>query len=132
MTASFPSLEACPCGSGSPYGGCCGPLHDGGAAPTAEALMRSRYAAYALGRSDYVFRTWHPRTRPEDVSPAADVTWEGLEVVRTVDGGPDDATGIVEFRARYRTGGREHALHETSLFERRAGRWVYVDGDVGD
>ena len=31
--------------------------------------MRSRYAAYVLGRSDHVFRTWHPRTRPDDVDP---------------------------------------------------------------
>ena len=121
---------ACPCGSGTPYVACCGPLHDGAAAATAEALMRSRYTAYALGHEDHVFRTWHPRTRPDDLSPAPGLTWQGLEVVRTVDGGPGDATGLVEFRARYRTPDGDGTLHETSRFERRAGRWVYVDGDV--
>ena len=54
--------EACPCGSGIRYGGCCGRLHDGFTADTAEALMRSRYCAYVLGREDYLRETWHPRT----------------------------------------------------------------------
>jgi SEC-C motif-containing protein len=92
--------------------------------------MRSRYSAFATGRVDYVFRTWHPRTRPADVSPAPGVTWVGLEVRRSLDGGPADDTGTVEFRARFRTVDGEHVLHETSRFERRRGRWVYVDGDV--
>ena len=30
--------------------------------------MRSRYSAYACGDSDYLFRTWHPRTRPPDAA----------------------------------------------------------------
>ncbi|HVX54620.1 YchJ family protein, partial [Nocardioides sp.] len=55
----------CPCGSGLAYDACCGPLHRGARqAGSALELMRSRYAAYALGKADYVFRTWHPRTRP--------------------------------------------------------------------
>lgn len=122
--------DTCPCGSGTTYGACCGPLHDGKAAETAGALMRSRYSAYAVGHLDYVFRTWHPRTRPAGLSPAPDLTWLGLEVLRTVDGGPTDDTGVVEFRARFRSPSGEHVMHETSRFERRGGRWVYVDGDV--
>jgi SEC-C motif-containing protein len=122
--------SACPCGSGTPYVACCGPLHDGAAATTAEALMRSRYAAYATGRLDYVFRTWHPRTRPVDVEPTPGLTWNGLEVLRTEAGGPDEETGTVEFRASYRSVAGDHLLQEVSRFERRAGRWVYVDGDV--
>jgi SEC-C motif-containing protein len=131
MTLSLPSaLDPCPCGSGAAYGVCCGPLHDGKPAETTEALMRSRYSAYAIGHVDHVFRTWHPRTRPADLSPAPDLTWLGLEVLDAVDGGPQDDTGEVEFRARFRTRSGEQALHERSRFERRAGRWVYVDGDV--
>jgi SEC-C motif-containing protein len=121
--------EPCPCGSGRPYDACCGPLHDGEAAATAEALMRSRYAAYALGRTDHVFRTWHPRTRPDDLS-TAQVSWLGLEVVRTEDGRAGDDTGVVEFVARYQGPRGVQELHEVSRFERRGGRWVYVDGDV--
>lgn len=92
--------------------------------------MRSRYSAYATGRLDYVFRTWHPRTRPEDLTPDPAVTWLGLEVLGKSEGGPTDDTGTVEFEARFRGPYGDYVLHETSRFERRAGRWVYVDGDV--
>jgi SEC-C motif-containing protein len=104
-------------------------LHDGEAAATAEALMRSRYAAYALDRTDYVFRTWHPRTRPDDLTTRP-MSWLGLEVVRTEGGGPDDDTGVVEFVADYQGSRGVERMHEVSRFARRGGRWVYVDGDV--
>lgn len=124
-----PVFEECPCGSGAPYAACCGPIHDGRPAATAEELLRSRYAGYARGHLDHVFRTWHPRTRPDDLTPTPGLTWTGLEVLRTVAGGAGDDTGTVEFRARFRDATGEHVLHETSRFERRGGRWVYVDGD---
>jgi SEC-C motif domain protein len=92
--------------------------------------MRSRYAAYALDRLDYVFRTWHPRTRPSEMPEDLGLVWLGLEVLRTEDGGPSDETGVVEFRARYRNLQGDQVLRETSRFERRGGRWVYVDGDL--
>lgn len=113
--------EACPCGSGDLYAACCGPLHDGvRQAETPEQLMRSRYAAYAKGRGDYVFRTWHPRTRPAEVHPDPDTTWTRLDVIA--------AHGSeVEFRAHHVTGGRRGTLHERSRFEQRAGRWFYLD-----
>ncbi|MCW2758425.1 MAG: hypothetical protein JWO46_2171 [Nocardioidaceae bacterium] len=123
------AFQICPCGSGTPYAGCCGPLHAGEPAPTAERLMRSRYAAFVTGDEDHLFRTWHPRTRPDDLSLPA-VTWTGLEVLAVEAGGVDDSTGTVEFVARSRDASGDHALHETSRFVRRAGRWVYVDGDV--
>lgn len=132
MPFTSPSThDSCLCGSGAAYGVCCGPLHDGLPAETAEALMRSRYSAYAIGHLDHVFRTWHPRTRPEDLSPAPGVTWLGLQVLDSAAGGPADDSGEVEFRARFGTPDGEQVLHERSRFERRAGRWVYVDGDVG-
>lgn len=89
--------------------------------------MRSRYSAFAVGDTGYLFRTWHPRTRPRDVSPTPGVTWTGLEVLRSVAGEASDDTGTVEFRAHYRGPDGSHVLHATSRFERRAGRWVYVD-----
>lgn len=88
--------------------------------------MRSRYSAYVTGHADYVFRTWHPRTRPVDVMADADVVWTGLEVTDVAAGGPDDDRGEVAFTAAFQGG----ALTERSRFERRAGRWFYVDGDV--
>ena len=55
----------------------------------------------------------------------------GLDVLHTVGGGATDDTGTVEFRARFRGSEGEQVLHETSRFERRAGRWVYVAGEIG-
>ena len=90
--------------------------------------MRSRYSAYVAGEADYLWRTWHPRTRPDGVADDAAVTWTRLEVMDTVEGQPGDRTGEVEFRAHHRAG----ALHERSRFAVRAGRWFYVDGDLLD
>lgn len=116
--------QPCPCGTLQPYDACCGPLHRGAAlAATAEQLMRSRYAAYAVGDADYVFATWHPRTRPESIDLDPDVTWTGL----SVHGSGED---WVEFSAAYLTRAGAGELRERSRFEQRAGRWFYVDGEV--
>ena len=88
--------------------------------------MRSRYSAYAVTDADHLFRTWHPRTRPEHVRGTPGTTWTRLDILDVVDGGPHDATGIVEFRASYVDPAGPGELHERSTFERRAGRWVYV------
>lgn len=124
----------CPCGSGRVYLHCCGPLHDGtAAAATAEALMRSRFSAFARGRADYLLSSWHPGTRPERLDLDEQITWRRLQIVDTESGGADDVTGIVEFRAQYLHHGKRHILHERSRFSRaRDGTWRYVDGDFGD
>ena len=117
----------CPCGSGLDYGDCCCPVvRNERWADTAEELMRSRYTAYVLGDVDHVFRSWHPATRPDDLTELPAVEWRGLEVLEVVDGGPGDDYGIVEFRASYAGG----AMHERSRFTRRGGRWMYLDGVV--
>jgi SEC-C motif-containing protein len=121
----------CPCGSGRPYAECCELLHLGGAAPTAEALMRSRFSAFALGLDGYLLTSWHPATRPAELDLDPDLTWRRLQIVDTVAGGPEDATGVVEFRASYRGPDGAGLLHERSRFERVDGRWVYRDGDPG-
>jgi SEC-C motif domain protein len=123
-------MSSCPCGSGQAYPACCGRWHDGAAAPTAEALMRSRYSAYVLGLDPYLLATWHASTRPESLDLAADgdTKWLGLEVRKACSQNDDHAT--VEFVARYRVAGRGHRLHELSRFVREDGRWFYVDGDV--
>ena len=122
--------NACPCGAGATYLECCRPLHQQQRlATTAEELMRSRYSAYALRLDDHVFHTWHPRTRPVDVTTSPALRWQGLDVVATRDGGCDDDRGTVEFVARWVADGQKGVMHERSRFEKRAGRWFYVDGD---
>lgn len=109
------------------YATCCAPILDGGAAPSAERLMRSRYTAFAVGDTAHLVRSWHPRTRPDEVVADDGTEWTALEVVEARE---DGDAAIVEFRARYSYGGRAGELHERSRFVRRGGRWVYVDGDV--
>lgn len=111
------------------YVHCCGRyLDDFAAAPDAETLMRSRYSAYVLGRSDYVLATWHASMRPEHAQFEPGTRWLGLEVRghRL----QNDTHAQVEFVARYRVTGRAVRLHETSRFVREEGRWFYVDGDL--
>ncbi|MBO4254744.1 YchJ family protein [Streptomyces griseorubiginosus] len=117
---------SCPCGLPEPYERCCGRFHRGeAAAPTAEALMRSRYCAFVQRDEPYLLRTWHPRTRPARVGFDSGMRWTGLEILDTADGSAFHATGTVTFRASFRGG----ALHERSRFERVEGAWVYVDGE---
>ncbi len=117
---------ACPCG-GPTFGSCCGPILDGTPAPDAERLMRSRYTAFAVGDAAHLARSWHPRTRPDEITVDDGTRWTGLDVIEAHEQG--DAA-VVVFRARWRHGGASGELSERSRFARRAGRWVYVDGDV--
>jgi SEC-C motif domain protein len=127
--------EPCPCGSGEPFAACCEVLHDGLAAPTALALMRSRYTAFVRGNIDYLMQTHAASTRA-GVDRAAlaswsrDTLWMGLEIVATERGGEQDDDGIVEFIARGVTRGSPFAQRERSRFSRADGRWYYVDGVV--
>ena len=123
--------EPCPCGSQRAYAECCARYLEGGeCAPTAEALMRSRYSAYTQGREDYLLATWHATTRPDRLGLAEDAPtkWLGLEV--RCHAPVDDERAEVEFVARYKVQGRAHRLHEVSRFVREGGQWFYVDGDI--
>ncbi|MDT5030730.1 MAG: motif domain protein [Actinoplanes sp.] len=117
--------NACPCGLGQPYDECCGPAHRGQPPVSAEALMRSRYAAFALDDTAYVLSSWHPDTRPASVESDPDLRWVGLNLLVTSGGGMFDTEGIVEFVAHFRDGGQAGELREVSRFVRYAGRWVY-------
>jgi SEC-C motif-containing protein len=126
----------CPCGSGTAFASCCGPYLSGTSFPdTAEKLMRSRYSAYTIHQIDYIGQTNDPRFR-DSFDPEAALAWAresewlGLEIVATREGKPGDATGEVEFKARYKRDGKEHKHHEVSLFTwfSKDKRWYYTDG----
>ncbi|WP_210586467.1 YchJ family protein [Streptomyces sp. GESEQ-35] len=119
----------CPCGLAETYEKCCGRFHRGDmTAPTAEALMRSRYSAFTQRDEAYLLRTWHPRTRPARVDLDPAMKWTGLEILGTGEGSAFHSAGTVTFRASFRGG----SLHERSRFERVEGAWVYVDGEFLD
>lgn len=124
----------CPCGSGIKFKRCCRPLHNGAAAPTPEALMRSRYAAYAVGDVDYVMATTDPEGpvfRQDRAAWADDLrlfarltTFErlGIREVSPI----TDEHGEVRFFAQLRRGGDDVSFEERSLFRHSGGRWYYV------
>ena len=127
-------MSQCPCGSGKEYDNCCGPLISGNqAAATAEALMRSRYTAYAKADIAYITDTLHPSAR-HDHDPIAAQRWAeqsewlGLEICNVEAGGETDDTGIVEFIASYREKGGIKKHHEIAEFTKDNGRWYFKDG----
>ncbi len=91
--------------------------------------MRSRFEAFRDGDSAWLLRSWHPSTRPKRLDLADNPAWRRLQIVDVVDGGPDDTTGIVEFRASYLVDGQPQVLAERSSFVREAGRWYYLSGN---
>lgn len=123
----------CPCGSGETLGACCARYltsRGGAAAPTAQALMRSRYTAFAIGDAAHLLDTWHAGTRPTDIELDPRQRWLHLNVESCSAGGPFDSIGTVQFTAVYRGPEGRDELHELSRFVRENGRWYYVDGDV--
>ena len=128
--------KACPCGSGKPFTYCCEPIVQGQKpAPTAEALMRSRYTAFALGAIDYLIDTTAPENRrDDDAELLADqvkyTNWTGLKILSKDQGGRSDESGMVEFEADFETEDQSGTLYEKSNFRRDQGSWLYVDGEV--
>ena len=126
----------CPCGSTQEYADCCEPFIKGKkTAPTAEALMRSRYAAYVVGEIEYLGQTLNEKGREDFDFDATsewsrDTNWKELEIVSVEDGGKNDDSGVVEFIARYEMEDQLLEHHERATFTRNNGQWVFVDGRV--
>ncbi|MCX7899518.1 MAG: YchJ family protein [Methylocystis sp.] len=130
--------DICPCRAMDPtpiaYAECCKPyLEDGQHAPTAEALMRSRYSAFVRHHIDHLEATLAPGAR-EDFDRKAITHWSrrsqwlGLEILSTEGGQSDDKTGYVEFVAHFIADGERHAHRERSLFRHDDdGRWYFQE-----
>jgi SEC-C motif domain protein len=129
-------MENCPCGSDRPYEDCCGPYISGKAKPaTAEALMRSRYTAYANKAIDYIVDTClrddeHGIDIEATKRWSETSTWLGLKILKTDKGGSSDEEGMVEFKATYVQGGLRENHHEKAAFVKRDGAWLFADGEV--
>lgn len=129
-------MTECVCGSHRAFDECCGPYLNGTKqAPTAEALMRSRYAAYAHGNIDYIEKTCCAEERAafnrEEAQQVIDeMTWQGLEIIRVVDGGEKDQTGQVEFVFCFSQGDKPFVQRELATFCREDGAWVYKESEI--
>jgi SEC-C motif-containing protein len=132
--------QICPCRKSAAeplaYAQCCQPYVEGREqAPTAEALMRSRYSAFAVGAIEHLARTIAPESRHDlDLNAlerwSKESQWNGLDIVETVDGQPGDDHGVVEFIAHFDRQGASERHHERSTFrfDRKDGCWYFVDG----
>jgi SEC-C motif-containing protein len=123
----------CPCGSGKNFQGCCGQwFSENKTAPTAEALMRSRYTAYVLKDVDYLVQTTLPASREPNLADDIrswmnQVTWQKLHVLGTTAGGRSDNEGTVEFIAEFIGPRGADRHHERSLFKKVRGAWFYAE-----
>ncbi len=118
---------SCYCDSGKAFADCCEPFLDGRKVPpTAVALMRSRYSAFATGNTGYLEQSWHAKHQPESLQLNADQQWIGLKVLDHYENG--DTAGV-HFIARYKIAGKGYRMEENSLFSRVDGRWYYCEPD---
>lgn len=128
----------CPCTSGKMLDDCCGPYLAGTAeAPTPEALMRSRFTAFALKDPEYLWRTLadaHPdRQQSKDEVMYAlrrssrEAKFRRLDVLDTA---PADSGGVarVLFLATLFHKGIEASFVELSDFVHEHGGWRYRSG----
>jgi SEC-C motif-containing protein len=128
----------CPCHSGLRYGACCKVLHEGQReADTPQALMRSRYSAFALGLGAYLVRTLtadHP-DRADGDDEAARALAQAREGQRflgltILEEQTEGTLGVVVFRARIFSKGVDQSFTERSRFRREGGAWRYEGGDI--
>ncbi len=129
-------ITDCPCSSGLAYAECCEPYISGASkAPTPEALMRSRYSAYALQIMPYLASTLHPGQRADyDEAGAArwaeESEWDRLEIIDIATDPANKNTGIVEFKATYRRQGEKLVHHERAEFRKKDSTWYFFDGKM--
>ncbi|MGC1307875.1 MAG: YchJ family metal-binding protein [Phormidesmis sp.] len=136
------ALRLCPCGSQKAFANCCEPYLTGQAlAPTAEALMRSRYSAFYEGNLEYLINSHAGDAQADDRSSLRksvnSTQWTNLIIISRQKGQAKDKTGVVEFAAAYRPKallalgqtGQIEQLHERSRFIKQGEQWLYTDGD---
>ncbi len=122
----------CYCGKSEEFKDCCELYIKGEPAPSPEALMRSRYSAFAVKDVSYIQATHDPQTRgyydmAANEAWAQAVKFEKLEVLKASE---DKNKGLVEFKAYYTDikTGQNHTHHEISKFRQQAGVWYYREG----
>lgn len=153
----YPFDDLCPCASQHTYKNCCAPLHQKKVtAKTAEALMRSRFAAFYLASitestnqlstqeaANYLTDTLHPpqwenRNRQKNIESLLQSfplqQWVSLKIIQKEKGQCGDKTGTVEFVAFYLSNPHQsndiaEQLHELSQFVFENGQWLYSHGE---
>jgi SEC-C motif-containing protein len=120
--------KKCYCDTGLLFKDCCGLcLENNQKAPTALALMRSRFSAYATHNADYLLETTYISERKyysksEILNWATSNKWQQLEILSFTE-------NTVEFKANFLDSNNEPQVHyEFSTFRFENNAWYYLDG----
>lgn len=127
----------CPCDSNQSYNSCCGRFHQGAQPATALELMRSRYAAFAVGNIDYIINTTHPEN-PSYTTNQTQWQKELLQFCRTtrferleiLDFSPGETEAVVTFVAHLSQQGSSISFQEKSRFLKVNDQWLYHSGEI--
>ncbi|KIA95051.1 YchJ family protein [Flavobacterium sp. PL02] len=118
----------CYCDTGLYFDNCCGLyLKNNQNAPTALALMRSRFSAYVIKNADYLLATTHSSERKyyskEDILNWATANeWQRLEIISFTE-------TTVAFKAYFLDEKKQPQTHyEFSTFKQENGVWYYLEG----
>ncbi len=121
-------MHKCYCDTGLQFENCCDLyLEKKQKAPTALALMRSRYSAYATHNADYLLETTYVSERgyyskSEILKWATVNKWQKLEILSFTE-------STVEFKAYFLDSNNQPQTHyEFSTFKLEENEWFYVDG----
>ena len=123
----------CPCGSGKTYTECCEPIIKGlTLAPTPEALMRSRYTAYAKHEVKWLKDSLEPSQQADYDEKSVEEwsnrsEWLGIKILQTKTE-EEKNIGWVEFVCKFKQGNIAREHHELSEFHRVKGAWLFYDG----
>lgn len=135
----FPPNNPCPCGSSLKYKKCCKIFHDGKLPLSALELMKSRYCAFAIERSEYIIATTHfensdftkdTNTWNDDIlNFSKNTKFENLDILDVKDGSIES---YVTFKATLTQNNNDISFTEKSRFLKVNEKWLYVDGEFID
>ncbi|MBL4940818.1 MAG: SecC motif-containing protein [Colwellia sp.] len=141
----MPLNNLCFCGSTQRFSCCCQLLIEQKAFPqTPEQLMRSRFSAYVVGNSPYIYATYAKSSQASQSLKEIDdwsnsCTWIALHIHSGSDIAQiDSPEQFVEFSAFYVANNTLCELRENSRFiveinttnENQNPHWCYLDGDI--
>ena len=133
----FSANDNCPCGSLIKYKKCCKPFHENIKTPiNALELMKSRYCAYAIEKSEYIISTTHQKNRDFNTDTkvwnndildfSRNTKFEKLEILEFIDG---QTESFVTFKANITQNKQDVSFIEKSRFVKENGKWQYIDGE---
>jgi len=131
---------SCYCGTSKTFELCCAKFIEGTEfAPEPEALMRSRYSAYACKNAQYLFNTTVTDQQKDntliDIAQwAAQTKWLKLLIVDsvqcTIENFDSNYPPTVEFTAIYLNNNKLFQFSEKSIFIVEDEQWKYFSGDI--